>query len=184
MFREKIRLLVLLIALSFSILSSDFFPEVTRPLDNALNDWRIRISIGITQWQAKKNNLDLKERRFVIIDIDERSVFEQGPWPWPREKIANMMQILLDEYGVSGLALDIVFPEEKSADSLLAVQIQRPEVTGAVVYDLLDRKLPALAHLPAYTVPIALSEGLPLAFGVPVTSNNHKVMPKRVGHIT
>ena len=184
MLREKIRLLVLLMALSLSILSSDFFPEVTRPLDNALNDWRIRISLGISQWQAQQNDLDLKERRFVIIDIDERSVFEQGPWPWPREKIASMMQILLDDYGVSGLALDIVFPEEKSADSLLAAQIQRPEVTGAAVYDLLDRQLPALSHLPAYAAPITFSRGVPLAFGVPVTSNNVKVMPKRVGHIT
>jgi adenylate cyclase len=184
MVREKIRLLVLLIALCLSILSADFFPEIIRPLDNALNDWRVRISVRIAQWHAEKNHLDLKERRFVIIDIDERSVLEQGPWPWSREKIAEMMKILLDEYAVSGLALDIVFPEEKTSDNLLAQQIQRPEVTGAVVYDLLNRQLPALTHLPDFAESMTFSNGIPLAFGVPVTSNNPKVLPGRLGHIT
>lgn len=184
MIREKIRLIVLLIALSLSILSSDLFPEITRPLDNALSDWRIRISVKLAQWHADRNALDLKERRFIIVDIDERSVLEQGPWPWPREKIAEMMKILLDDYAVSGLALDIVFPEGKESDNLLAQQIQRNEVTGAVVYDLLDRQLPALIHLPRFNAPMTFSPEIPLAFGVPVTSNNEKVMPKRVGHIT
>jgi adenylate cyclase len=49
--------------------------------------------------------------RVVIIDVDERSLATQGRWPWPRDKLANLVDILFNEYGVEILGFDIVFPE-------------------------------------------------------------------------
>ena len=47
----------------------------------------------------------------VIIDIDEKSLKAEGQWPWPRNKVARLIQILSDaEVGIIGL--DIVFSEE------------------------------------------------------------------------
>jgi adenylate cyclase len=37
---------------------------------------------GDLTWRLGAEQAD--ERRVVIIDIDERSLREVGPWPWPR----------------------------------------------------------------------------------------------------
>ncbi len=49
--------------------------------------------------------------RVVIIDIDEQSLANQGRWPWPRDKLANLVDILFDHYGVEVLGFDVVFAE-------------------------------------------------------------------------
>jgi adenylate cyclase len=49
--------------------------------------------------------------RVVIIDVDERSLANQGRWPWPRDKLADMVDILFNVYGVEVLGFDMVFPE-------------------------------------------------------------------------
>ena len=54
--------------------------------------------------------------RIVIIDVDEASLAAEGRWPWSREKIANLVDILFDHYQISVLGFDIVFTEpERSA---------------------------------------------------------------------
>jgi adenylate cyclase len=50
------------------------------------------------------------ERPVVIIDIDERSLFEVGQFPWARTKVAQLVDNLR-EYGVAVLGFDIVFAE-------------------------------------------------------------------------
>lgn len=60
-----------------------------------------------------------RERRVVVVDIDERSVQELGPWPWPRERIAQVLR-QLDRYGVSVKAVDILFEGVQSQDGELA----------------------------------------------------------------
>ncbi len=49
--------------------------------------------------------------RVVIIDVDEQSLSAQGRWPWPRDRLAKLVDILFDEYGVEVLGFDMVFPE-------------------------------------------------------------------------
>jgi len=49
--------------------------------------------------------------RIVILDLDERSIVELGQWPWPRSLLADLVHKLFDDYGVSVMGWDIVFPE-------------------------------------------------------------------------
>ena len=56
------------------------------------------------------------ETRLVVVDIDEISLAELGPWPWPRERIATLLERLLADYGAKGVALDFVFPEAADGD--------------------------------------------------------------------
>lgn len=51
------------------------------------------------------------EQRFVMVDIDESSLKEIGPWPWSRAKLADMLEILISQYQVRGIAVDMVLPE-------------------------------------------------------------------------
>src|SRR6476620_1448747 len=48
-----------------------------------------------------------KEPRILVVDIDESSTAELGKWPWSRERIAELVEILLTQYQAKGVALDI-----------------------------------------------------------------------------
>lgn len=52
------------------------------------------------------------DHRIVVVDIDEKSLAEQGRWPWSRNKLAQMMDSLFDYYKVSVLGFDVVFAEK------------------------------------------------------------------------
>ncbi|MCB2183099.1 MAG: CHASE2 domain-containing protein [Desulfobulbaceae bacterium] len=47
----------------------------------------------------------------LIIDIDEKSLDEFGQWPWPRYRIAFLLD-KLNSFGAKSVALDVLFAEE------------------------------------------------------------------------
>jgi adenylate cyclase len=47
----------------------------------------------------------------VIIDLDEKSLAAEGHWPWPRDKLAKLVEQLFERYHIGVLGLDFVFPE-------------------------------------------------------------------------
>ena len=65
----------------------------------------------------------LPERRLAVIDIDETSLAAAGPWPWPRARIATLVEHLLGPYAARAVALDLVLPEPADAggDTRLAM---------------------------------------------------------------
>lgn len=87
------------------------------------------------------------EQRFVVVDIDEGSLAELGPWPWPRERLAQMLESLLAEYGAkdgkligygaSAVALDLFLPERLDAagDQRLAMLAQFGPLIVAQAFD-------------------------------------------------
>ena len=58
------------------------------------------------------------DERIVIVDIDERSLAEEGRWPWNRSKVAQMVRQLTDHYKVSIVGFDVVFAEPDSTSGL------------------------------------------------------------------
>jgi adenylate cyclase len=58
--------------------------------------------------------------RIVIVTIDEKSLRQQGHWPWPRDKLALMTKRML-ESGAAVIGFDVMFAEaeENSARQLL-----------------------------------------------------------------
>ena len=77
------------------------------------------------------------EPRIVIVDIDEHSLATEGRWPWPREKTAQLIERITTA-GAAVVGLDILFPEPGSpeGDRLLAEQLAKPAVVGAVAFAL------------------------------------------------
>lgn len=59
--------------------------------------------------------------RIVIVDIDEQSLAHEGRWPWSRDKMAYLVDVLFEYYGVKLLGFDIVFaePDTSSGAALL-----------------------------------------------------------------
>ncbi len=85
----------------------------------------------------KLQKTDSPEPRVLVVDIDESSTAELGPWPWPRERIADLVELLLTEYGVRGVALDIVMPEPSDpvGDQRVAMLAEHGPVVLAQAFD-------------------------------------------------
>ena len=56
--------------------------------------------------------------RIVIVDIDEKSLQEQGHWPWPRNRLAQLVDLLFDRYKIDVLGFDIFFGERDESSGL------------------------------------------------------------------
>ena len=54
------------------------------------------------------------ERRVVVVDIDEKSTQALGAWPWPRDRMAQLLSGL-DAYGVNLKVVDVLFDGEQNA---------------------------------------------------------------------
>lgn len=76
-------------------------------LDNILYDYRLRLTMphGV-------------DDRIVILDIDEKSLKEEGRWPWSRNRLALLMDKLFDHYGIDVVGFDVVFAEKDESSGL------------------------------------------------------------------
>ena len=76
-------------------------------VDAYLYDVRVRLTMPA-----------MVDERIVVVDIDERSLAEEGRWPWNREKVAQMVRQLTDHYKVAIVGFDVVFAEPDSTSGL------------------------------------------------------------------
>jgi len=69
--------------------------------------------------------LDLPQNRgrqkIAIVNIDEKSLKQLGPWPWPRRLIADMITILTNN-GAKIIGLDLLFSSKEPSEGLKEVQ--------------------------------------------------------------
>lgn len=70
-------------------------------LENQAYDARLKITL------PKK-----VDKQVVIVDIDEKSLGEIGQWPWNRNILAKINDVLFDHYEIKAIGYDIVFAEE------------------------------------------------------------------------
>ena len=74
----------------------------------------LRLNAGLSKDQPP-------DSRIVIIDIDEKSLADEGRWPWPRNKIAALTDRLF-EAGAVVVGYDIFFTEPERNKALAIVQ--------------------------------------------------------------
>ena len=84
-----------------------------------LNGWNDRLSSRT--WSLADSQT--QERRVVVIDIDEKSVQALGPWPWPRDRVAQLLQAL-DQQGVGLKVVDILFDGPQAQDPVFTQALQ------------------------------------------------------------
>lgn len=92
-----------------------------------------------TRWHAA----DIADPRVLVVDIDEASLAVLGPWPWPRQRLAELVENLVAA-GARGVALDLVLPEKGDAagDLRLAMLAQYGPVVLGQALDYVVRDLP------------------------------------------
>ncbi|GAB3185037.1 CHASE2 domain-containing protein [Hydrogenophaga aquatica] len=82
-------------------------PAIVQKLDAFVYDARLRASMPGTL-----------DDRIAIIDIDEPSLAEVGRWPWPRNRVAELVDELFVNQRVAVLGMDIVFAEPDESSGL------------------------------------------------------------------
>jgi CHASE2 domain-containing sensor protein len=67
---------------------------------------------------------NLADDRIILIDIDDKSMVDLGPWPWPRDVIAEMIELLNSE-GAKLIGLNIPFNEKDVNEGLKEIKAFR-----------------------------------------------------------
>ena len=67
------------------------------------------------------------ENNIAIVEIDDKSVDQLGPWPWPRHLIADMITIL-KENGAKLIALDMLYSAKEPTQGLDEVRDLRQAI--------------------------------------------------------
>ena len=114
---HAVRLLAGLVAMGVFILhASGWLPlPVLDRLENLAYDARLNLTLS--------GGVD---PRIVIVDIDERSLRQEGQWPWPRGRLADLVDRLFDRYRVAALGFDVVFAEPDPTDAIFKALARGP----------------------------------------------------------
>ena len=93
---------------------------------NAANFYRIgfvdRISAILYDYRLRLTMPSTLDERIVILDIDEKSLKEEGRWPWSRDRLGVLMDKLFDRHGVAVVGFDVVFAEKDESSGLKVLQ--------------------------------------------------------------
>jgi adenylate cyclase len=142
---RQMRFLAALLA-CVCVFVAEFCPPVllTR-FDNGLKDFLLRIMAD-----------PRPEERLVVVDIDDDSIARLGAWPWPRSRIADLVEILLTHYQARAVGLDIVFPEARDmeGDLRLSVLAEHAPVALAQVFDFTPRYPNLALGVPVASPPV------------------------------
>lgn len=76
-------------------------------LDDIIYDARLRWTMPATM-----------DPRVVIVDVDEKSLAEIGQWPWPRDRMAQLVDQLVVQQRVALVGFDTVFAEADRSTGL------------------------------------------------------------------
>ena len=85
-----------------------------------------------------------QDERIVIIDIDESSLAAEGRWPWPREKLAKLVNQLFEDQKVAVVGFDMVFAEPENLG--LANWLNQLATAELMEWPDAQQKIRALAH--------------------------------------
>lgn len=99
----SLAILLLFLANILGLLPYDF----TTRLENHAYDLRLKWTMPNTP-----------DKRIVIVDIDEKSLKQEGRWPWRRDKLADMVDKLFEHYAIDALGFDMVFAEPDESSGL------------------------------------------------------------------
>lgn len=120
-------LLFVLLGHSAGIYQIGFISHV----DSIIYDTKIRLTMPQTV-----------DERIVILDIDEKSLAEQGRWPWGRDKMSTLMDKLFTDYGVRLVGFDVVFAEPDASSGLSTLEtLARREMRDAPGFQTALRQL-------------------------------------------
>ena len=121
--------------------------------------------------------------RIVILDIDEKSLAEkddggEGHWPWPRDRLALLLDKLFDRHGVAVVAFDVVFAERDESSGIRVLErLSVQELQAVPQFQAALRKIrPALEYDDIFARKMA---GRNVVLGYTFSSEDLATAPKK-----
>ena len=109
-FKRSDLLLALLIAFVFVFLSFQSFP-LLETLGRVIYGTQMRLDL------SRNPGANI----ISIVNIDDKSLKQIGPWPWPRYVLAEMIPILKSN-GAKFVVFDLLFPEKEQHQGLREIR--------------------------------------------------------------
>lgn len=163
-------LVSLVLAAGLWAILSSAFPHTLRILEEHSGDWIWRLSASSE-----------RERRIILIDVDEQSLHQLGPWPWPRNRLADLSNRLHDQ-GASLQIFDMVFPSAAPGDDAFLRALKKNQAVIGQVFAL-ESHTGAASGQPTSALPwAACPPGVPVAQGY--IANHAELASLPVGHLT
>lgn len=161
-------LMLVFIACSLLIIPNKFARQLYTRLDLLGYDIQLR-----THVLTEKRGI---ETPIAIIDIDDQSLQAEGHWPWPRHKLAQLVDALHQE-GAAVIAFDILFAEPEINIALtLTNQLTKERLLTPSLNELLTKAAPLFDNDVIFAKSIARSETL-LALGFLPSTKQYNVLP-------
>lgn len=96
-------------------------------------------------WRLTNRGPAYGSDRVAILAVDERSIQQEGRWPWPRNRIAQMTERAL-KAGAKIIAFDMIFSEEDANSSVPTLtsirrQLRDQSRLSTDVADLIDKEI-------------------------------------------
>ena len=121
--------------------------------------------------------------RVVILDIDEKSLLEkekggEGHWPWPRDRLALLLDKLFDKYQIAIVGFDVVFAERDESSGIRVLeQLGEKELkTIPQFQSALKQIKPRLEYDDIFARKM---QGRPVVLGYTFSSDDAKQAPKK-----
>jgi adenylate cyclase len=123
------------------------------------------------------------DSRVVIVDIDEKSLAEkeqggEGHWPWPRHRLALLVDQLFERYQVAIVGFDVVFAERDESSGIRVLeQLAENELRDVPQFrSALSRIKPRLEYDDIFARRIT---GRPVVLGFTFSSEDSGLAPKK-----
>ncbi|MCR5863849.1 CHASE2 domain-containing protein [Aquincola sp. J276] len=82
--------------------------------------WLARLEHGLQDELMRRTASGATAQQVVVVDIDDVSLAAVGQWPWPRYRVASLIE-RIHQAAPAAIAMDILFPEPDRS-SLLTLQ--------------------------------------------------------------
>ncbi|MDP1718039.1 MAG: adenylate/guanylate cyclase domain-containing protein, partial [Burkholderiales bacterium] len=146
-------------------------PLITN-LESIIYDTRLRLTMPRTV-----------DSRIVILDIDEKSLLEkerggEGRWPWPRDRLALLLDKLFDKYQIAIVGFDVVFAERDESSGIRVLeQLGEKELRDVPQFQSALRKIkPSLEYDDIFARKMA---GRQVVLGYTFSSDDPTLAPKK-----
>ncbi len=125
-----VRVGIFLVGIFIALFLEKYQPEFSQRVDATFKDWIIRL--------VADRKVDT---RILIVDIDDESLRQIGPWPWPRSRLADLVEITLMDHHARIVAIDIVLsnPADQLGDARLVALAENRQLVLSQIIDFSPR---------------------------------------------
>jgi adenylate cyclase len=136
--------------------------------------WLQRMDDSLYDWRLRTNTEPVQDDSIVIVGIDEKSLAEVGRWPWPRDRMGQLVNQLFEQQHIAMLGFNMVFADPQASFGSQAFDTQVPDKSRNIGrYGRFEESM--REHALASNADAVLAQALrsrPVALGYFFSSNN------------